>query len=283
MEFWNAVGDHPLAFHALLMALLSSVACGIVGTYVVTRRITYIAAGIAHCVLGGLGVAKYLQVVQGWAWLDPMHGAVASALLAALLIGWAARGGREREDTAISAVWAVGMAIGILFIYLTPGYNQDLMSYLFGNILLVSSSDLWLVLLLNVGILVTVIIAHERLQAVCFDEEFARLRGLKTGYLHSLLLLLTALTVVLLVSIVGIVLVIALLALPAAIAGKFARSMIQMMIVATLLCMGFSVLGLTLSYGPDLPAGPMIILVAGLAYLLVFLGFQLPRLRRRGG
>lgn len=268
-EFWNAALNYPLARNALFIGLLASVACGVVGTYVVTRRISYIAAGIAHCVLAGLGAARYLTVVHGWTFLEPIHGALAAALLAAAVIGWVSLHAREREDTAIGVVWAVGMAIGILFIYKTPGYNQDLMSYLFGNILLVSTRDLWLTLTLDIVILAATVMFYPELQAVCFDEEFARVRNLKVDFYYLLLLALTAITVVMLAMVVGIVLVIALLTLPAAIAGRFAGSLRQMMVLSCLICAVFTLGGLSVSYGPDLPAGPTIILAAGVVYMLV--------------
>ncbi len=269
LDFWQAVAVSPLARNALLAGLLASIACGVVGTYVVTRRITYIAAGVAHCVLAGLGAAQYLNVVHGWRWLQPVHGALVAAIVAAGIIGGVALRAREREDTAIGAVWSVGMALGILFIYRTPGYNQDMMSYLFGNILLVTTRDLWTTLLLDVIIVGLAAAFHPQLQAVCFDEEFARLRNLRVDVYYMVLLMLTAVTVVVLSMVVGIVLVIALLTLPAAITGRFAGSLAGMMVGACLLCAAFTCLGLTLSYGPDLPAGPVIILVCGMAYLLV--------------
>lgn len=279
LDFWQAVAVSPLARNALLAGLLASIACGVVGSYVVTRRITYIAAGVAHCVLAGLGAAQYLNVVYGWRWLQPVHGALAAAILAAGIIGWVALRAREREDTAIGAVWSVGMALGILFIYSTPGYNQDMMSYLFGNILLVTTRDLWTTLLLDIIIVAIAAAFHPQLQAVCFDEEFARLRNLRVDAYYLMLLMLTAVTVVVLSMVVGIVLVIALLTLPAAISGRFAGSLASMMAGACALCAIFTSLGLTISYGPDLPAGPVIILVCGAAYLLVSLA-GLGRLRR---
>ena len=267
-DFLHAVMTSALARNAVIIGLLASVACGIVGTYVVTRRISYIAASVAHCVLAGLGAARYVNVVHGWTFPNPVQGALIAALLAAGVIGWVSLRTREREDTAIGAVWAIGMAVGILFIYQTPGYHQDLMSYLFGNILLVSNRYLYLTLALDVFIVAVAAIFYYQLQAVCFDEEFARLRNLRVGLYYLLLLALTAITVVLLSMVVGIVLVIALLTLPTGIAGRFARSMGQMMMLSCLICAVFTVLGLSLSYGPDLPAGPTIIVLTGAAYLL---------------
>ncbi len=268
LEFWSAVGTQPLAFNAVLAALFLSVACGMVGTYVVIRRITYIAAGVAHCVLGGMGAARYLQVVWNWHFFHPLYGALAAAFLAAAIIGWVSMSNREREDSAISAVWSVGMALGVIFIYLTPGYSSDLMGYLFGNILLVSRQHLYFILLLDLLVVALILYRFNEFEAVCFDEEFSRTRNINVRFIYILLLAVTALTVVALSMIVGIVLVIALLTLPAALAARFAGSIAQMMVLASLLCATFCLSGLTLSYGPDLPAGPVIIIVAGGIYFL---------------
>lgn len=277
MLFFQALMDHAFLQYALLAGVLAGVACGVVGTYVVVRRITAIAGAIAHSVLGGLGAARWLQVVHGQSWADPMLGAVVAALLSALVIGVVTRTAREREDTVIGALWAVGMAVGILFIAQTPGYNQDLMSYLFGNILLVSANDLWLMVVLDAVVLGLVAVVGPQLQAVCFDEEFAKLRGLRVELYYSVLLVLTALTVVLLVSVVGIVLVIALLSVPVAIAGHLTATMRSMMVVAAVLSVLFTTAGLAVSYAPDLPAGATTIVLAGSVYLLVLAGKRLAR------
>lgn len=277
-EFWKAAIDQSLARNAVIAALLLSMTCGVVGTYVVVRRITYIAAGVAHCVLGGMGAARYLQVVHGWDFFHPIYGALIAALAAAAVIGWMSLSSREREDSAISAVWSVGMASGVLFIYATPGYSQDLMGYLFGNILLVTQQHLYFIAGLNLLLLVIVGRWYAEFQLVCFDEEFARTRNINVSGFYILLLALTALTVVALSVIVGIVLVIALLTLPAALAGRFAGSLGQMMLLAAMLCAVFCLTGLTVSYGPDLPAGPTIIVIAGGCYFIVAL---LGQLRRR--
>lgn len=282
VDFWYAVLNQPLARNAVLAALLLSVACGTVGSYVVVRRITYIAAGVAHCVLGGMGAARYLQVSLGWTFFHPIYGALAAALLAAGIIGWVSLNSREREDSAISAVWSVGMALGVIFIYLTPGYTSDLMGYLFGNILLVTGGHLYLIFALDVLIMVVVLRWYDEFEAVCFDEEYARTRNINVNKVYILLLALTALTVVALSMIVGIVLVIALLTLPAALAGRFAGSLAQMMAFAAGLCALFCLAGLSVSYGPDLPAGPVIIVIAGAGYFLGAVFSVLgPPLRRR--
>jgi zinc transport system permease protein len=277
-EFFHAIAGYSFMVNALVMGGLAGVACGIVGTYVVARRITFIAGSIAHAVLGGMGAARYFAVTQEWSWLQPLHGATIAALAAALTIGWVSLHAREREDTVIGAIWAIGMAVGILFISQTPGYNDDLMSYLFGNILMVGRQQLILIGALDAVVLFVVVLFYHKLTAVCFDEEFARVRGINVKFFYLLLLALTGLTVVILVSVVGLILVIALLTLPVAIAGQFFRTIGRTMVAASILAILFTVLGLAFSYQPDLPVGATIIMVAGAIYLVVTL---INRLRRR--
>jgi zinc transport system permease protein len=269
-----------LLCYPILVGLLASVSLGIIGSYVVTRRITYIAAAISHCVFGGIGVAYYLQVNQKLDWCDPLYGALVAALVSAAVIGLVSLYAKQREDTVISAVWAIGMAIGLVFFDRAKGYGSPAMEYLFGQILLVSRHDLWLVLAMDAVVAVVGLGFYNKLLVVCFDEEFAELRGVPVKRYYLLLLCLTALTVVLLVRVVGIVLVIALLTLPAAVAGHFARRLWQMMAVAVVCCVAFVAAGLALSYPTNLPAGPVIILVAGTAYLAVTLTTRLRKPRR---
>jgi zinc transport system permease protein len=258
--FWQALIHQAFLQNALAGGLLASVACGVVGSYVVVRRIDYIAGGIAHAVLGGMGLAYFLG-------RSPMSGAVVTALAAAIIIGLVSLRWQQQENTIISALWAVGMATGILFISRTPGYNIDLMSYLFGNILMIPHDDLLLIALLDAGIVATVILFYKQFLAVTFDEEFARLRGVRVDLFYLLLLCLVALTVVILIQVVGLILVIALIALPAAIAGQFVHSLGRMMVVATVCGAVFTTAGLALSYQPDLPAGATTVVLAGLGYL----------------
>ena len=247
--------------NALAGGLLASVACGAIGSYVVVKRIGYLAGGIAHAVLGGMGIAYYLG-------RPPIEGALVSALVFAFILGWVSLRMQQQEDTIIGALWAGGMAVGILFISQTPGYNVDLMSFLFGNILMIASDDLYWIAGLDVLILLSVFLFYKQFIAVSFDEEFARLRGIPVERFYLLFLSLVALTVVILIQIVGLILVIALLTLPAAIAGQYVRSLSLMMFLAPLLGMLFTTGGLALSYQPDLPPGPTIILLAGAFYLV---------------
>ncbi len=274
-EFIGDLAKYHFLQYALATGLLASVACGVIGGYVVTRRITYLAGGIAHSVLAGLGAARYCRVVYQWEWLTPLLGAVISALIAAVVIGLVSLYAREREDTVIGAVWALGMALGVLFISRTPGYGEDLMSYLFGNILMVSPRDLRIIAALDLVVVVVVVLFYRRLLAVCFDEEFARLRGVKVEFYFLLLLCLTALGVVLLVMVVGIVMVIALLTIPAAVAGNFTGRLSRLMMLSVFFTALFTTTGLAVSYAADLPAGATTIIVAGAAYLFVLLSKRL--------
>ena len=267
-SFLSALLTQPFLQYALLTGVLAGVACGVVGVYVTVRRISSIAGAISHSILGGRGVALYLPKVVGLSWFHPLLGALAAGLFSALLIGWVTLRAKQREDTVIGAIWAVGMAVGILFIYRTPGYNQDLMSYLFGNILLVTPRDLWVIAGLDLVVLALAAFLHRPFQAICFDEEFARLRGLPVDFLYILLLCLAALTVVVLVSVVGIIMVIALLTLPAATAGLLSKTMGKMMVLSVLFCICFTAFGLAVSYEPDLPPGATIIVVSGGAFIL---------------
>ena len=268
-EFLADLQQHTFLQYAVITGILAAVPCGVIGTYVVTRRITYIAGAIAHSVLGGLGAARFCQVVCGWSWLDPLHGALVAAVISAMVIGLVSLYAHQREDTVIGAVWAIGMAVGILFIFKTPGYNEDLMSYLFGNILMVSPGDLRLIVGLDIVVLVFSVLFYNQLLAVCFDEEFARVRGIRVEFYYLLLLCLTSLTVVLLVTVVGVVMVIALLTLPVAVASHFSNRLWLTMVLSAALTILFTLSGLALSYTPDLPAGATTIVLAGGVYLAV--------------
>ncbi len=272
-SFLKAVVSFPFLYHALLGAVLGSVAAGIAGAYVVSRRMSYIAAGIAHFVLGGIGLARYLAVVHGFSWLRPFHGAVAAAILGSTVIALVERVARERRDTAIGAVWAVGMAVGVVAISATPGYNEELVGYLFGNILFITPSDLYFLAVLDVCLLGAVVFLYRHLLALCFDSEWAELRGVPVTVLSIIFLWLISLTVVALLSMVGVVMVIALLTLPAAVAGKVTRSWGGMMAVSGATACLVTVAGLWIGYDLNWPTGAATVILAGILYgvcLIVF-------------
>jgi len=257
--------------NALIAGLLAAVACGIVGVYVVVKRIVFISGGIAHASFGGIGLGYLIGI-------SPVLGAMFFALASALGMGLVTRRTRLPEDTAIGILWAVGMALGIVFIGLSPGYAPDLFSYLFGNILTVPFSDLILMLILDAVIVGIVVALYKEFLALSFDEEFGTVVGVPIEALYLLLLCMIALTVVVLIRVVGIILVIALLTIPAALAKQFTYDLRKMMLLAILFGAIFTFGGLWLSFELDIASGATIILLSGAALLASF-GFS--RLRRR--
>lgn len=260
-DIFNTILEHSFLQRALLAGLLASFACGVTGSYVVIKRMSFISGGIAHAVLGGMGIAYFLGG-------NPLLGAIPAALLFGLLIGIITLQETAYQDTVIGAIWAIGMAIGIIFIYKTPGYAANLFSYLFGNILMVAWPDIWMLLLLNAIIVTVVILFYKGLLAVCFDAEFARVQGIGVTSLYLLLLSLVALTVVVLVKVVGIILVIALLTLPASIARQWVEGIRMMMLIASIASLLFIVTGIVVSYPYELPVGATVVLVTGVFFLL---------------
>lgn len=260
-EFLSALMNYSFMQNALAACVLASIGCGVIGTYVVVKRVGFLAGGIAHTVLAGMGIAYFMGG-------SPLLGAVIAALFAAVFISFIKLRWKQQEDILVAAFWSVGMAIGILFISRTPGYSVDLMSFLFGNILLVSRSDLILMMALDIITVGIVFLFYKQFLAAVFDEEFARLRGVRIEIYYTVLMCMIALTVVLLIQIVGLILVIALLIFPAACAVQFFHSLFKMMLAATVICMLMTVSGLAIAYQPDLPAGATIIVVSGVFYAI---------------
>jgi zinc transport system permease protein len=246
--------------NALAAGLLVSVACGIVGTFIVVKRIVFVSGGIAHAAYGGIGLGYLLGI-------NPVLGAILFSLVAALGMGAVQRKTRERADTLIGVMWAIGMALGIVFVDLTQGYKADLMSYLFGSILAVPTSDLVIMLALDVVIVCLVAVFYKELLAVSFDETFAQVENVPVTTVYLVLMGTVALTVVMLMRVVGLILVIAMLTIPAAISGQFVRDMRKMMLLASGLGVVFMTVGLWLSYFLNLTSGATIILFSGAAYL----------------
>ncbi len=253
--------------NALLAGVLVSLAAGIVGVYVVLNRVAVLSGGIAHAAYGGVGMAYFFG-------FDPLLGGIIFSLLAALGMNYVQRATRQRADTLIGVMWAVGMAVGILFIDHTPGYKADLMSYLFGSLLAVSPFEITIIAILDGIILLTVFALYRELLAISYDETFATVRGVPVNAISLILTALIALTVVMMMRVVGLILVIALLTLPAAIAGLFARDMRQMMALASGLGILFTITGLWLSYTYNLTSGAAIILVAASVYVVGLLARQ---------
>jgi len=257
--------SYPFFQRALIAGLLASVACGVIGSLVVVRRIATISGGLAHASFGGVGLGYLLG-------FDPMLGALGFGLLSAFGIGVAERHLRGGMETLIAMVWSIGMALGITFVALSPGYAPDLMTYLFGNVLFVPSAYLLRVAVLDLIILLIVMARFAELRAISFDEEFSAVVGVPVRFLFFLLLGLIALAVVTLIRVVGVILVIALLTIPAAIARQWTDGLRSMMVAATLISAASIVAGLFLSFGAsvaydvDLPTGPLVILLCALLY-----------------
>lgn len=260
MSFVAALAEHDFLRIALAAGLLAAIGGGVVGTLVVVKRLSFMAGSIAHAVLGGMGVAHLLG-------RSPLAGAAVAAVVAALLVGWIARRGGQRVDMLVGAVWAVGMAVGIVAIAHTPGYSTDLMSYLLGNLLMVTPTQLLATAALDAALLMACALLWRPLVATLFDEQFARLRGLPTLAIELSVLVAVALAVVVLVQAVGLVLVMALLTLPAATALLWSSSLGRVMLLAGAIAAVEMTLGLAVAFETDSPAGAVIVLGAAAVYL----------------
>ncbi|MDD5605293.1 MAG: metal ABC transporter permease [Dehalococcoidales bacterium] len=247
--------------HAIIAGLLSAIACGVIGSFVVVKRMVSISGGIAHASFGGIGLGYLLG-------FNPVTGALAFSLGAAVIMGTISKKTRLSADTSIGVLWATGMALGVIFISLAPGYAPDLFSYLFGNILTVPRSDIILMSILDGVILLVVFMFYKEFSALSFDEEFTHIIGVPTFALYLLLLCLIALTIVVLIRAVGIVLVIALITIPAAIAYQFTKRLKNMMLLAVILGIVFTTAGLWLSYQLDIASGATIIIVSASTLLI---------------
>ena len=256
-----------LLFYPLVIGCMGSLTFGVVGSYVTARRVTYIGTGISHAVIGGVGAALFFQSLTGWGWLTPTVGAFAAALIAGGIIGRVILKGGHKADSVITAVMVIGMSSGVLFLNKTPGY-RDPMSMLFGNILLVSWPDFLVTSVVNGIVVVIGLFFYNRLLMVCFDEEFARLRGINADAYFMLLIALTALTTVVMMKIVGIIMVIALLSLPSMTAALFGRKLWHCMVLATMICALCVICGLVISYILDLSSGALIVVFSGAFHLV---------------
>lgn len=252
--------------NALIAGLLVSFASGIIGSLIVVNRMVFLAGGIAHTSYGGIGLAIYFG-------LPIFLGASLFACVAALLMAFVTLHQRDKIDVFIGLIWSIGMAIGIILVDLTPGYNVDLMSYLFGSILAVGSEDINYMALLLVIITALVTIFYRQILAVSYDSEYANLRGINVKFFYTLILVLSALTIVIAIKVVGLILVIALLTIPIYIAEKLSNSLAGMMIISGFLSSFFTILGLILSYIYDITSGASIIIVSALG-LILFLMFE---------
>lgn len=248
--------------NALLSGILISIAAGVIGSLVIVNRITFLAGGIAHSSYGGIGIAIYLGI-------PVLFGATVFSIIVAIIIAMLTLNDKKRIDSIIGIMWATGMAIGIVFVDLTPGYNVDLMSYLFGSIIAVPTSDIWYMFALDIGIIALVTFFYREFLTISYDPQFAQLRGINIKFFYTLLLVLAALTVVAAIKVVGLILVIALLTIPTYIAEIFSNRLSKMMILSALFATCFTIIGLSISYMYDISSGASIILVAVTSLILI--------------
>jgi len=281
-SFFADLSTNPFLLTGLLAGLFASVACGTVGPYVVTRRLVFLSGAIAHIAIGGVGAAIFLryQWPDLFSALTPLAGGAVAALLSAPLLAVLRHHVSERLDTVVGALWASGMAIGLLLIKLTPGYHSELMSYLFGNLVYVSRGDVAALAALAAVVVGVTVLFHRRFLAVCLDPLQARLQGISVLWTDVVLLSLVALTVISLTRVVGLILVIALLSLPAATAGRLVPRLASMMWLATLLCVALTTLPRIAVYGAAVSPEPAIVLAATAVYLVAL---ALPARWRGGG
>ena len=235
-----------------MAAVFASISCGIIGAYIVSRRIVFISGGITHASFGGIGLAFFLG-------FNPLLGAVLFAVLSALGIQFFTKVAEIREDSSIAIWWSLGMALGIIFVFLTPGYTPNLMSYLFGNILTVTSSELWWMFSLNLVIVLFFVVFLRKILYIAFDDEFARTAGLPVALFNYLIIVLIALTVVLNIRVVGIILILSLLTIPQATANLFTNDFKRLLVYSSLFAFVGTIAGLFISYFLNIPSGAAII------------------------
>ena len=263
MDFFSDLIHYGYLLNALTACVLSGIACGIVGTYVVCRRMVFLAGGITHASFGGLGIAFY-------AGANPIAGAMVFAVLSALGIEWAGSRGRIREDSAIGIIWSVGMAVGALFMSLRPGYTSgDLSAYLFGSIVTVTHGDVVALAILTAAIMAGALLWLRPEMYMAFDRVFARSRGIPTRVISYAMAALVAVTIVLSIRIMGIVLLISLLTMPVAIVNALSKSYRTIALCAPLVAVAGNVAGLVASYNFEVPPGAAIIFTLTLTLIIV--------------
>lgn len=261
----KAIFEYQFLQNALFASILASIVCGIIGVIIVEKKLVMMSGGIAHTAYGGVGLGYLLG-------FEPIIGAFLFSFSAALGIGYIKRKGSIQSDVTIGLFWSLGMALGIIFIALMPGYPPDMNSYLFGNILSVTKADLYLMIILTILVVLVVVSLFQHWKAYLFDEEFAMIIGIKTTLLEYLLLVLIAMTIVVLIRVAGIILVLALLTAPAAIAGMFTSKLKMRMIIAIAAGTCFCITGLWLSYVLNIASGASIVILLVFFYFITYVG-----------
>ena len=281
MSLFEDIAVYGHLADAFVACLLSAITCGIVGSYVVARRMVFLSGGITHASFGGLGLAIY-------AGFNPLVGALLFASVASVGVEFASRRGRIREDSAIGIIWSVGMAIGALFMSLTPGYAVELPSYLFGSISLVDSADIKWLAVLMVVVVGGAILWGRKIMYITFDEEYARSQGLPVGLIAYIMSVVVAITIVLSIKVMGIVLLMSLVTIPTVVANTLTKDYRRITLLAIIVAVVCNVVGFVMSYeielpnGGGIPTGSCIIFLLSVALLLVKL-FDITHRRVRKG
>ena len=260
----HALFEYQFMQNALMASILASIVCGVIGVIVIEKKMIMMSGGIAHTAYGGVGLGYLLG-------FEPIIGAFVFSISAALGIGAIKRRGGVQSDVIIGLFWSLGMALGIVFIAIMPGYPPDLNSYLFGNILSVTKANLYLMVILTFFIVFIVIALFHDWKAYLFDEEFASIIGIKTAFLEYLFLILVAMTVVVLIRVAGIILLLALLTAPAAMASIFSKKLKNRMIFAVIFGSIFCIIGLGISYKLNIASGACIVILSVVSYFLIYL------------
>ena len=253
--------QHSFFQHALLGSLFLCIACGIVGTYIVARRLVFISGGITHASFGGLGLGFWLGI-------NPIVSALIFSIAAAFSVEWLSKKQDIREDSAIAAVWSLGMALGVIFIFLTPGYTPNISTYLFGNILTITRGDLWFVGALALGLILLFVFFYNAILYTAFDREFAQTKGISVRWIENGMMLAIAITIVCSIRLVGIMLLLSLLTIPQMTANLFSNQFRYIILYSILIGLIGCITGLFLSYYINVPSGAAIIFVEVVVFLV---------------
>ena len=275
MDFINDILQYNYLSNALIACILSGVTCGIIGTYIVARRMVFLCGGITHASFGGLGITLYLNA-------NPILGATLFAVLSALGIEWSNSRSKIRPDSAIGMVWGIGMAIGALFMTLRPGYNSgEMANFLFGNILTVTNSDIIALVVLAIILIIGTLLWHRPIMFAAFDSEFAKASGVPVTLIHYTMAVVTAVTIVLSIRTMGIVLLISLLTMPVVTANTISKDYKRIIPISVLVATFAGLTGLVFSYHTDAPSGPAIIFLLTLSFLTIkLLSLLVKRIKR---
>ena len=263
MDFINDILQYSYLSNALMACVLSGITCGIIGTYIVARRMVFLCGGITHASFGGLGIAFYLGS-------NPIFGATVFAILSALGIEWSNSRSKIRPDSAIGMVWGIGMAIGAFFIALRPGYTSgDMANFLFGSILTITNSDIIALAILSIILIIGALLWHKPIMFAAFDRNFAEASGVPVKFIHYAMAVVTAITIVLSIRTMGIVLLISLLTMPVVTANLISKDYKKIAPTAAIVAVIAGITGITLSYYAEVPSGPAIIFMLTILFLTI--------------